>query len=100
MTTIENAICNSQKLKITLYDGQVLTVHPYFILEKARNSSERILRGYIEGAKPTSCDLPVEKIRSTDILQEHYAIDQSCLYFNFDEYEIVFPRQEDLSNCQ
>jgi len=99
MNTIENAICNSRKLKITLDDGKVLTIHPYFILEKATNSSKRILRGFIEGEKLTSCDVPVDKIKDTDIMQEHYAIDQSCLYFNFSEYEIIFPKKEDLNNC-
>ena len=99
MNTIKNAICNSWKLKITLNDGNVITIHPYFILEKATNSSQKILRGYIEGEKLVSCDVPVDKIKDKEILQEHYAIDRSCLYFNFNEYEIIFPKKEDLNNC-
>ncbi len=98
MNTIEDAICSSQKLRIRLTNGKVLTVHPYFILKCSNSRSLEILRGYIEESKG-HCDIHLKDISSSTILPQHYAVDHSCLNFNFREYEILFPRKDDLKKC-
>lgn len=98
MNEIENAIRTSHKLSVTLRDGKTITVHPYFILKNSTNNGRRVLRGFVEGQNEISCDVVLADIKSAIVLPQQYAIDHSCLHFNFRDYEIVFPKKNDLIN--
>lgn len=98
MDNIKDAICSSNKLRINLSDGKILTVHPYFILRPSHRSSRSLLRGYIEEDEG-HCDIDLKDIISSTVLPQHYAVDHACLNFNFREYDIIFPTKDDLDKC-
>jgi hypothetical protein len=98
MDNIKDAICASNKLRVNLSDGKILTVHPYFILKPSNSTSPGLLRGYIEEDKG-HCNIDLTDIMSSTVLPQHYAVDHSCLNFDFREYDIIFPTKEDLEKC-
>jgi hypothetical protein len=40
-------------------------------------------------------DIPVKKITGVYVLPESFAIDANCLNFDYNEYELVFPKRGD-----
>ena len=95
-TIFKHAIYNSHKIELTLEDGKVLTVHPYFILRQ-RDNDRTLLRGFIE-EDTESCNINVDQIRQTVELPQHYAIGDFCSNFSFAEYELIYPKRGDLND--
>jgi hypothetical protein len=92
MDNIKTAIRNSNKIQVLLNNGKTLTIHPYFILQSSF-SQKKFVHGMIE--KENLCDVNMEDIKSVSILQQTYSVDYSCLKFNFRDYEVVFPKEND-----
>lgn len=88
---ITPAILDSQKIKVLLSDGTDLVVHPHIVVR--RKHGEEILKSMLDNGD--CMDIPVHKIKGIDILKENFAIDSNCLHFDYDEYELVFPRTGD-----
>lgn len=88
---ITPAIIGSNKLKLNLADGKQLVVNPH-ILVKDREGGE-ILKTMLDNGD--CMDIPVRKITGVSILPENFAIDANCLNFDYDKYELVFPKRGD-----
>ncbi|HEX8038023.1 MAG TPA: hypothetical protein VF490_02680 [Chryseosolibacter sp.] len=89
---ITPAIIESHKIHVELNNGNRLVVHPHIVVRKRKG--EEILKTMLDGG---GClDIPLQRISSISILPESFAIETSCLNFDHREYELVFPRKEDL----
>jgi hypothetical protein len=88
---ITPAILESHKIKIQLSDGRHIVVNPHIVVRKKHG--EAILKSMLENGD--CMDIPFQKIMGISILPESFAIDTNCLNFDYDEYELVFPRRAD-----
>lgn len=88
---ITPAILDSRKIEVSLEDGKNVVVNPHIVVRKKEGIE--ILKSMLDNG---DCyDIPLQTIRGVSILPEGFAIDTSCLNFDYDEYELVFPRRED-----
>ena len=88
---ITPAIMDSRKIRVRTEDGHRFIVHPHIVIRKKQGSE--ILKTVLESG---GCmDIPLETIRGISILPESFAIDSACLSYDYDEYELVFPKKED-----
>ncbi|MEO5603871.1 MAG: hypothetical protein ABIR06_23350 [Cyclobacteriaceae bacterium] len=93
-TTIQKitpAIIASRKISIQLDDGKEMVVHPHVVVKKKQG--DEILKSMLESGD--CMDIPIEKIKTISILAENFAIDTTCLNFDYQEYDLVFPRKAD-----
>jgi hypothetical protein len=88
---ITPAIIDSRKIRIRMDDGNKLVVHPHIVVRKKQG--DEILKSMLESGD--CLDIPLQNITSISILPESFAIDSTCLNFDYDEYELVFPRKGD-----
>lgn len=88
---ITPAIIDSRKIKIRLDDGHKLVVNPHIVIRK--KDGHEILKSMLESGD--CMDIPLNKITSISILPEGFAVDSTCLSFDYEEYELVFPKKED-----
>ena len=89
---ITPAIMDSHKIRIRLLDGDMLLVHPHIVVRHKQGGE--ILKTMLENGD--CLDIPLRKISSVSVVPESFAINASCLNFNHNEYELVFPKREDL----
>lgn len=71
--------------------GHNLVVHPHIVIRKKEGNE--ILKTMLDSGD--CLDIPLSEIAGISILAEGFAIDTSCLSFDYDEYELVFPKKED-----
>ena len=88
---ITPAIIDSRKIKIRMDNGNRLVVHPHIVVRK--KEGDEILKSMLDTGD--CMDIPLGKITSISILPENFAIDSTCLNFDYSEYELVFPKPED-----
>jgi hypothetical protein len=88
---ITPAIIDSRKIKIQMDNGNNLVVHPHIVVRKKQGAE--ILKSMLDSGD--CLDIPLQKITSISILPEGFAIDTTCLNFDYDEYELVFPKKGD-----
>jgi hypothetical protein len=88
---ITPAIIDSRKIKIRIDNGNNLIVHPHIVIRK--KEGDVILKSMLDSGD--CMDIPLGKITSISILPENFAIDSTCLNFDYSEYELVFPKPED-----
>ena len=88
---ITPAIIDSRKIKIRMNDGHKLVVHPHIVVRK--KEGDEILKSMLDSGD--CMDIPLDKIQSISIMAESFAVDSSCLTFDYEEYELVFPKKED-----
>ena len=88
---ITPAILDSLKIKVHLADGKHLVVNPHIVVRKKHG--DEILKSMLDNGD--CMDIPFQKITAVSILPESFAIDTNCLNFDYDEYELVFPRRSD-----
>ncbi|HEY9487557.1 MAG TPA: hypothetical protein VIQ51_04455 [Chryseosolibacter sp.] len=91
---ISPAIMDSRKIRIRLEDGNKLVVHPHIVVRKKEGSE--ILKTMLDNGD--CLDIPIQQIAGISILPDGFAVDSSCLTFDYEEYELVFPRKEDWFN--
>jgi hypothetical protein len=58
-----------------------------------KKEGEEILKSMLESGD--CMDIPLEKIQDLSILRQNFALDSTCLNFDYQEYELVFPRKAD-----
>lgn len=88
---ITPAIIHSHKIKVRLDDGDHVVVHPHIVIRKKEGNE--ILKSMLETGD--CMDIPLCRITAISILPENFAVDTSCLTYDYDEYELVFPKKED-----
>jgi hypothetical protein len=88
---ITPAILDSRKIKISMDNGNKIVVHPHIVVRKKEGNE--VLKSMLDNGD--CLDIPLQQIRTISILPENFAIDSSCLTFDFEEYELVFPKKED-----
>lgn len=88
---ITPAIIAFRKIKVQLSDGKNLVVNPHIVLKKKQG--DEILKAMLESGD--CMDIPLKKILTISLLSENFAIDSTCLSFDYQEYEIVFPKKAD-----
>ena len=88
---ITPAIMDSRKIRVRMEDGHKLVVHPHIVIRKKEGTE--ILKTMLDSGD--CLDIPLSKIAGISILTEGFAVDSSCLSFDYEEYELVFPRKED-----
>ena len=88
---ITPAILDSHKVKIQLADGKYIVVNPHIVVR--RKEGEEILKSMLDNGD--CMDIPLQNIVNVSILPESFAIDSTCLNFDYEEYELVFPKRED-----
>jgi hypothetical protein len=88
---ITPAILDSRKIQVCLDDGKNIVVNPHIVVRKKQGNE--ILKTMLDNGD--CMDIPLQKIQTISILAEGFAIDTSCLTFDYDEYELVFPKRED-----
>jgi hypothetical protein len=72
-------------------DGNKLVVHPHIVIRK--KEGDAILKTMLDNGD--CLDIPLGKIASISILPESFAIESNCLNFDYEEYELVFPKKDD-----
>jgi hypothetical protein len=88
---ITPAILDSRKVRVSMGDGNGLVVRPHIVIRKKHGSE--ILKCMLDNG---SCmDIPLGEIRNVSILTEGFAVDSQCLSYDYEEYELVFPKRED-----
>lgn len=88
---ITPAILESRKIRVFRVNGEAAVVGPHIVVRK--KGGKEILKSVLEDG---SClDIPLKDIADVDILPDNFALDSTCLSFDYDEYELVFPRRED-----
>lgn len=88
---ITPAIIESRKIKVRLVDGHQIVVSPHIVIRK--KEGDEILKSMQQNG---GClDIPLQQIVGISILPENFAIDSSCLNYDYQEYELVFPKKED-----
>lgn len=85
------AILDSRKIRVSMDDGHNMVVHPHIVVRKKQGFE--ILKSMLDNGD--CLDIPLQKIRGVSILTESFAIDSTCLSFDYEEYELVFPKRED-----
>lgn len=88
---ITPAILGSNKIRVSMDDGHNMVVHPHIVVRKKEGFE--ILKSMLDNGD--CLDIPLQKIRGVAILPDNFAIDSTCLTFDYDEYELVFPRKDD-----
>jgi hypothetical protein len=89
---ITPAIIESRKIKVRLVNGHRVIVSPHIVIRKKEGGE--ILKSVQQDG---GClDIPLQQIAGISILPESFAIDSSCLNYDYQEYELVFPKKEDL----
>lgn len=88
---ITPAILGSNKIRVSLQDGHNMIVHPHIVVRKKEGFE--ILKSMLDNGD--CLDIPLQNISGVSILPDNFAIDSSCLTFDYEEYELVFPRRED-----
>jgi hypothetical protein len=88
---ITPAIIASRKIKVQLSDGKKMVVHPHVVIKKKQG--EEILKSMLDTGD--CLDIPIQTIQTISILPESFAIDTTCLNFDYQEYDLVFPRKAD-----
>ena len=88
---ITPAILDSRKIRVSTHDGHNMVVRPHIVIRKKQGNE--ILKSMLDNGD--CMDIPLQKIKGISILAENFAIDSTCLNFDFEEYELVFPRRED-----
>lgn len=88
---ITPAILGSHKIRVSMEDGHNLIVHPHIVVRKKEGFE--ILKSMLDNGD--CMDIPLQKIRGVAILPDSFAIDSTCLTFDYEEYELVFPKRED-----
>lgn len=88
---ITPAIMDSRKIRVLMEDGHNLVVHPHIVVRKKEGIE--ILKSMLDSGD--CLDIPLNEITGISILAEGFAVDSSCLSFDYEEYELVFPRKED-----
>jgi|SRR5690349_20978343 len=88
---ITPAILGSRKIRVSMDNGRKLIVHPHIVVRKKEGSE--ILKSMLDNGD--CLDIPLQTIREISILPDNFAIDSTCLNFDYEEYELVFPRKED-----
>ncbi|MGC1240213.1 MAG: hypothetical protein WA874_01435 [Chryseosolibacter sp.] len=88
---ITPAIIGSNKLKLNLTDGNQIVVNPHILVRKKKGGE--ILKTMLDNGD--CLDIPVQTISGVFILPESFAIDTNCLNFDYNEYELVFPKRGD-----
>ena len=83
---------NSRKMAVRFADGRMLLVHPHIVVRKKKG--EEILKTMVD--EGDCLDIPLRKISRVSVLPEGFAINTRCLTFDYDEFELVFPKKEDL----
>ena len=91
MKKISPAILQSRKMRVSMEDGHKVIVNPHIVVRK-REGNE-ILKTMLDNGD--CLDIPLQKITRVAVLDEGFAVDSSCLTFDYEEYELVFPRKED-----
>lgn len=86
------AILDSRKIRISTDDGLDFVVHPHIVVRKKKGIE--ILKSMLDNGD--CMDIPLKNIRGLSVLPESFALDNACLTFDYEEYELVFPRREDL----
>jgi hypothetical protein len=88
---ITPAIIESRKIKVQLVNGHKIIVSPHIVIRK--KEGDEILKSMLQNG---GClDIPLQQIAGISILPESFAIDSSCLNYDYQEYELVFPKKED-----
>jgi hypothetical protein len=88
---ITPAIIGSRKIKVRLVNGHKIVVNPHIVIRK--KEGDEILKSMLQNG---GClDIPLRQIAGILILPESFAIDSSCLNYDYQEYELVFPKKED-----
>lgn len=82
---------DSRKIRIKIKNGQMFVVHPHIVIRKKEGSE--ILKSVLESGD--CLDIPLHDIAGISILPESFAINAACLSFDYDEYELVFPKKAD-----
>lgn len=88
---ITPAILDSRKIKVSMDNGNKLVVHPHIVVKKKEGNE--ILKSMLDNGD--CLDIPLQQIQAVSILPESFAIDSTCLSFDYEEYELVFPKRED-----
>lgn len=88
---ITPAILDSRKIEVSLEDGHNLVVNPHIVVRQKQGNE--ILKSMLDNGD--CLDIPLHRIKGISILPDGFAIDTSCLNFDYNEYELVFPRKED-----
>jgi len=88
---ITPAIIDSRKIKVRMDDGHKVIVHPHIVVRKKEGNE--ILKSMLENGD--CLDIPLQRIKGISILPESFAVDSACLSFDYNEYELVFPKKED-----
>jgi hypothetical protein len=88
---ITPAILDSRKIRVSMDDGHKLIVHPHIVVRKKQGFE--ILKSMLDNGD--CMDIPLQNIVNVNVLSESFAISSSCLNFDYNEYELVFPKRED-----
>lgn len=88
---ITPAIIASCKIQVQLSDGKNLIVNPHIVIKK--KEGDEILKSMLDSGD--CMDIPLHHILTISLLPESFAIDSTCLNFDYNEYEIVFPKKAD-----
>lgn len=88
---ITPAILDSRKMAVSMSDGHKFVVRPHIVIRKKQG--REILKSMLDNGD--CLDIPLQKIKDVLILTENFAVDSACLSFDYDEYELVFPKRED-----
>jgi hypothetical protein len=88
---ITPAILDSRKIRVKMDDGRDLVVRPHIVIRKKQGSE--LLKSMLDNGD--CMDIPLQQILRISILPDNFAVDSTCLNFDYDEYELVFPRKED-----
>lgn len=91
MKKISPAILQSRKMRVSMDDGHKVIVNPHIVVRK--KEGKEILKTMLDNGD--CLDIPLQQITGVAVLKEGFAVDSSCLNFDYDEYELVFPRKED-----
>ena len=88
---ITSAIIDSHKISVQLNNGRALVVNPHIVIRKKQG--DEILKSVLDNGD--CMDIPVNKIIQVSHLPDTFALDAGCLNYDYDEYELVFPKKED-----
>src|SRR5687767_4882429 len=88
---ITAAILDSRKIRVSMENGHKLIVHPHIVVRKKEGNE--ILKSMLDNGD--CMDIPLTSITGISILPDNFAVDSSCLTFDYEEYELVFPKRED-----
>ena len=91
MKKISPAILQSRKMRVSMDNGHKVVVNPHIVVRKKEGNE--ILKTMLDNGD--CLDIPLQQITGVAVLKEGFAVDSSCLLFDYEEYELVFPRRED-----